>query len=128
MNEFLNFFEGLTTGAVAVKLILATLLGSFVGMERANKRYAAGIIAAERYFCRQRITAYRHPCSDPLPGAVVDRYIQAVGRAAGRVCVRYTGDVFVHHRFDGRAVVVKVYFCLAWLHGLTLHAGTDIAV
>ena len=43
MNEFLNFFEGLTTGAVAVKLILATLLGSFVGMERANKRYAAGI-------------------------------------------------------------------------------------
>ena len=43
MNEFLNFFEGLATGAVAVKLILATLLGSFVGMERANKRYAAGI-------------------------------------------------------------------------------------
>ena len=43
MNEFLNFFGGLTTGAVAVKLILATLLGSFVGMERANKRYAAGI-------------------------------------------------------------------------------------
>ena len=43
MHDFLDFFTGMTTAAVAAKLMLATVLGSFVGMERANKRYAAGI-------------------------------------------------------------------------------------
>ena len=43
MHDFLDFFTGMTTAAVAAKLVLATVLGSFVGMERANKRYAAGI-------------------------------------------------------------------------------------
>ena len=38
-----GFFEELNMASVAVRLILATLLGSFVGMERAHKRYAAGI-------------------------------------------------------------------------------------
>lgn len=33
----------LTTASVAVRLMLATLFGSLVGVERANKRYAAGI-------------------------------------------------------------------------------------
>ncbi|MFR8854661.1 MAG: MgtC/SapB family protein, partial [Oscillospiraceae bacterium] len=38
-----GFFGELNMASVAVRLILATLLGSFVGMERAHKRYAAGI-------------------------------------------------------------------------------------
>lgn len=33
----------LSTASVAVRLVLATLFGSLVGVERANKRYAAGI-------------------------------------------------------------------------------------
>ena len=43
MTDFLNFFTELTTASAAARLLLATVLGSFVGMERANKRYAAGI-------------------------------------------------------------------------------------
>ena len=38
-----NFFGELTTASMAVRLILATLMGALVGMERAQKRYAAGI-------------------------------------------------------------------------------------
>ncbi len=41
--EINAFFNEMTFASVAVRLILATLLGSFVGMERAHKRYAAGI-------------------------------------------------------------------------------------
>lgn len=42
-DQIQNFFEELTMASVAVRLIIATILGSFVGMERAHKRYAAGI-------------------------------------------------------------------------------------
>ena len=38
-----SFFGDLNMASVAVRLVMATLLGSFVGMERAHKRYAAGI-------------------------------------------------------------------------------------
>lgn len=41
--EIQNFFEASTFDAICAKLVLATLLGGFVGMERAHKRYAAGI-------------------------------------------------------------------------------------
>lgn len=37
------FFQNLTIGSVLVRLVTATILGSFVGMERAHKRYAAGV-------------------------------------------------------------------------------------
>ena len=43
MNGISDFFGELTIWSVGVRLIMATLLGSFVGVERANKRYAAGI-------------------------------------------------------------------------------------
>ncbi len=43
MNEIIEFLGELNTASAAVRLILATLLGSIVGIERANKRYAAGI-------------------------------------------------------------------------------------
>lgn len=43
MNSFIEFMTDLTTASVAVRLVLATLFGSLVGVERANKRYAAGI-------------------------------------------------------------------------------------
>ena len=33
----------MTPSSVALRLVIATILGSFVGMERAHKRYAAGI-------------------------------------------------------------------------------------
>lgn len=42
-DQIQTFFEELTMASVAVRLIIATILGSFVGMERAHKRYAAGI-------------------------------------------------------------------------------------
>ena len=38
-----EFFRDLTVISVIVRLILATVMGSLVGMERAHKRYAAGI-------------------------------------------------------------------------------------
>ncbi len=43
MEKILDFFTELNTLSVALRLVLATLLGSLVGVERANKRYAAGI-------------------------------------------------------------------------------------
>lgn len=43
MNSFIELMTELTTASVAVRLVLATLFGSLVGVERANKRYAAGI-------------------------------------------------------------------------------------
>lgn len=42
-NEIETFFEELTLASIAARLVLAMVLGSFVGMERAHKRYAAGI-------------------------------------------------------------------------------------
>lgn len=42
--ETIEVFLGeLTTASVAVRLVLATCMGALVGMERAQKRYAAGI-------------------------------------------------------------------------------------
>ena len=43
MMDIMNFFGELTISSVGLRLVMATLLGSFVGIERANKRYAAGI-------------------------------------------------------------------------------------
>ena len=43
MEKILDFFTELNTLSIALRLVLATLLGSLVGVERANKRYAAGI-------------------------------------------------------------------------------------
>ena len=43
MNAISDFFGELTILSVGVRLVMATLLGSMVGIERANKRYAAGI-------------------------------------------------------------------------------------
>ena len=37
------FFSELTSASVAVRLILATVMGGMIGIERAQKRYAAGI-------------------------------------------------------------------------------------
>lgn len=42
-EQIQTFFEELTLSSVALRLVIATILGSFVGMERAHKRYAAGI-------------------------------------------------------------------------------------
>ena len=42
-EQIQTFFEELTPSSVALRLVIATILGSFVGMERAHKRYAAGI-------------------------------------------------------------------------------------
>lgn len=38
-----SFFEELTLPSIIARLILATVMGSLVGVERAHKRYAAGI-------------------------------------------------------------------------------------
>ena len=43
MIDGLDFFRDLNLMSVSARLILTTLLGSVVGIERANKRYAAGI-------------------------------------------------------------------------------------
>ena len=43
MNDIMNFFGELTLLSVGFRLVMAALLGSIVGIERANKRYAAGI-------------------------------------------------------------------------------------
>ena len=43
LSEVQGFFEEMSLLSVTVRLILATMLGSIVGIERANKRYAAGI-------------------------------------------------------------------------------------
>lgn len=43
MKEIMNFFGELTLLSVGFRLVMAALLGSIVGIERANKRYAAGI-------------------------------------------------------------------------------------
>ena len=42
MNS-MYFFSEMTAFSVALRLLLAMVLGSLVGVERANKRYAAGI-------------------------------------------------------------------------------------
>lgn len=43
MTNILEFMTEMTTASIGVRLVVATLLGSMVGVERANKRYAAGI-------------------------------------------------------------------------------------
>ena len=43
MNDILSSMSELSTVSISVRLILATFMGSMVGVERANKRYAAGI-------------------------------------------------------------------------------------
>ena len=43
MKDILYFFSDMNAFSIALRLLLAMLLGSLVGVERANKRYAAGI-------------------------------------------------------------------------------------
>lgn len=43
MKDIMNFFGELSILSVGIRLLMATFLGSIVGIERANKRYAAGI-------------------------------------------------------------------------------------
>lgn len=43
MDTFNSFFSDFSTLSVTLRLLLAMVLGSLVGIERANKRYAAGI-------------------------------------------------------------------------------------
>ncbi|MGN0721585.1 MAG: MgtC/SapB family protein [Anaerovoracaceae bacterium] len=43
MKDIMIFFGELSILSVGIRLLMATLLGSIVGIERANKRYAAGI-------------------------------------------------------------------------------------
>ena len=43
MKDILYFLSDMNAFSIALRLLLAMLLGSLVGVERANKRYAAGI-------------------------------------------------------------------------------------
>lgn len=43
ISQIQDFFADFTLASVTVRLITATVMGSLVGMERAHKRYAAGI-------------------------------------------------------------------------------------
>lgn len=43
MDYATEYFAGFTTGAVALRLILATVLGGIIGLERATKHHPAGM-------------------------------------------------------------------------------------
>lgn len=43
LAELSQFYAGFTTGAIALRLILATVLGGLIGLERATKHHPAGM-------------------------------------------------------------------------------------
>jgi putative Mg2+ transporter-C (MgtC) family protein len=43
LDQMNDFFQELTPQVVGIKLLLSTVMGGFIGMERARKRYSAGI-------------------------------------------------------------------------------------
>lgn len=46
LAELSQYYAGFTTGAIALRLILATVLGGLIGLERATKHHPAGMRAA----------------------------------------------------------------------------------
>ena len=43
LNTFTEYFAGFTTGAIALRLLFAAVLGCIIGLERATKHHPAGI-------------------------------------------------------------------------------------
>ena len=43
LTQFSQYFAGFTTGAIALRLIFATVLGGIIGLERATKHHPAGM-------------------------------------------------------------------------------------
>ncbi len=43
LAELSQYYAGFTTGAIALRLILATVLGGLIGLERATKHHPAGM-------------------------------------------------------------------------------------
>ena len=43
VNTIIDYLQGMNDGAVAIRLVLATLCGSLIGWERVVRRHSAGI-------------------------------------------------------------------------------------
>lgn len=43
LNTFTEYFAGFTTGAIALRLLFAAVLGCIIGLERATKHHPAGM-------------------------------------------------------------------------------------
>ena len=43
MQNFANYFAEFTNGAIALRLLLAAVLGCVIGLERATKHHPAGM-------------------------------------------------------------------------------------
>lgn len=41
LNTFTEYFAGFTTGAIALRLLFAAVLGCIIGLERATKHHPA---------------------------------------------------------------------------------------
>ena len=72
MMDIMNFFGELTISSVGLRLVMATLLGSFVGIERANKRYAAGIRTFALVFLGSALATVTGLCFAQMSGGVAD--------------------------------------------------------
>ena len=72
MMDIMNFFGELTISSVGLRLVIATLLGSFVGIERANKRYAAGIRTFALVCLGSALATVTGLCFAQMSGGVAD--------------------------------------------------------
>ena len=43
ISNFTEYFAGFTTGAIALRLLFAAVLGCIIGLERATKHHPAGM-------------------------------------------------------------------------------------
>ena len=90
MEKILDFFTELNTLSIALRLVLATLLGSLVGVERANKRYAAGI------------RTFALVCLGSALATITGLYLSELSfKLFSRHC-QNPGAAFVRHRFPRR--------------------------
>ena len=126
MIDFINFtgefFSELTTESMAVRLVLATLMGALIGMERASKRYAAGIRTFALVCLGSALATVTAIYLGSLSGGDAD-----VGRIPGQVLTGIgflgAGTIMVTDRKQVRGLTTAAGLWVTSTMGIAIGAG-----
>jgi len=126
MIDFINFtgefFSEFTTESMAARLVLATLMGALVGMERASKRYAAGIRTFALVCLGSALATVTAIYLGSLSGGDAD-----VGRIPGQVLTGIgflgAGTIMVTDRKQVRGLTTAAGLWVTSTMGIAIGAG-----
>ena len=95
MQNFANYFAEFTNGAIALRLLLAAVLGCVIGLERATKHHPAGM----RTFAL--VCKY---LSLDSPGLRKDRYVTYHSRSGQRYWIPGGGNHHYYREKSGQRI------------------------